>query len=82
VRIIGVIDSLKLGSAARHIYSILFYCRIIGGDLKLHPLEALDAGFFPLDGIPEPLHGFSRKWISLARDFHFDGRIEPYFDPV
>ena len=82
LRIIGVTDSLKLGSPARHIYSILFHCRLDGGEIRPHPLEALEAGFFPLDRIPEPMHGASRKWISLAREFHFDRRVEAYFDPL
>ena len=81
-RLIGVIDSKKYGSPARHIYSILFYCRIIGGELKPNPLEALAAGFFPLDRLPEPMHALDRKWIALAREFHFDGRVAPYFDPL
>jgi ADP-ribose pyrophosphatase YjhB (NUDIX family) len=81
-RLIGIIDSLKVGSALRHLYSILFYCRLDGGAVKLHPLETLDAGFFPLQRLPEPLHGLDRKWIALAREFHFDGRVEAYFDPL
>src|SRR5216683_2369262 len=81
-RIIAVLDSRKCGSAGRHIYSILFYCRIIGGTPTAHPLETLDVGFFPLDRLPEPLHGVDRKWIGLAREFHFEGRIAPYFDPL
>lgn len=79
-RLIGIIDSLKVGSAMRHLYSMLFYCRLDGGALKPHPLETLDAGFFPLDRLPEPLHGLDRKWIALAREFHFEGRVEAYFD--
>ncbi|MGH7934759.1 MAG: NUDIX hydrolase N-terminal domain-containing protein [Candidatus Binataceae bacterium] len=82
LRLMAVTDSLKLGSPARHIYSILFYCRLDGGDLRPHPLEACEAGFFALDAVPEPLHGSSRLWIALAREFHFSGRIEPYFDPL
>lgn len=81
-RLIGVIDSKKYGSPARHIYAMLFYCRIVGGELKPNPLEALAAGFFPLDRLPEPLHALDRKWINLAREFHFDGRTKPYFDPL
>ncbi|HTT76459.1 MAG TPA: NUDIX hydrolase N-terminal domain-containing protein [Candidatus Binataceae bacterium] len=81
-RMIGILDSLKLGSPMRHIYSILFYCRLDGGSLRLHPLEALDGGFFPLDHLPEPLHGRDRRWISLAREFHFDARTTAYFDPL
>ena len=81
-RVMAVTDSLKLGSAARHIYSILFYCRLEGGEIRPHPLETLEVAFFPLDRVPEPMHGVSRKWISLAREFHFEGRIEAYFDPL
>jgi len=82
VRLIGVTDSQKLGSPMRHIYSMLFYCRLDGGAPNPHPLEALDLGFFPLDRLPEPMHGTSRKWVKLAHEFHFEGRIEPYFDPL
>lgn len=81
-RLIGVLDSQKLGSPMRHIYSMLFYCRLEGGEIKPHPLETLQVRFFPLEHLPEPMHGTSRKWITLAREFHFDGRIEPYFDPL
>jgi ADP-ribose pyrophosphatase YjhB (NUDIX family) len=82
VRLMALTDSQKLGSPMRHIYSTLFYCRLDGGELKPHPLEALAAGFYPLDRLPEPLHGVSRIWITLAREFHFHGRVEPYFDPL
>jgi ADP-ribose pyrophosphatase YjhB (NUDIX family) len=82
LRLIGVTDSLKLGSAGRHIYSILFYCRVIGGALTPHPLEALDAGFFALESLPEPLHSENHRWIRLAHEFHFDGRIDAYYDPL
>lgn len=81
-RLIGIIDSIKAGSALRHLYSMLFYCRLDGGAMALHPLETLDAGFFPLDRLPEPLHGLDRKWIALAREFHFEGRVAAYFDPL
>jgi len=82
VRLIGVTDSLKLGSPARHLYSILFYCHLKGGEIRPHPLEVSEVGFFPLVSIPEPLHSPNRSWISLAREFHFEGRVEPYFDPA
>jgi len=82
LRLIGVTDSQKLGSPTRHIYSMLFYCRLDGGALRLHPLETLDARFFPLDRLPEPLHGVDRRWIDLAREFHFTGRTHAYFDPL
>src|ERR1035437_6807536 len=70
-RLIAVIDSKKYGSPARHIYSMLFYCRIVGGELKPNPLEAVAAGFVPLDRLPQPLHGIDGKWIALAGELHF-----------
>ncbi len=82
IRLIGVTDSLKIGSPARHIYSMLFYCRLEGGELRPNPLEAVDVGFFPLERLPEPLHGRDRRWIRLAHEFHFDGRTAAYFDPL
>ena len=82
IRLIGVMDSLKSGSAARHIYSILFYCRLEGGEIRPHPMEALEVGFFPLNQIPEPLHNTNPRWLTLAREFHFESRVEPYFDPA
>ena len=81
-RLIGIIDSLRVGSPMRHLYSILFYCRLDCGVITPHPLETLDVGFFPLDRLPEPLHGRDRKWIALAREFHFEGHVEAYFDTL
>jgi ADP-ribose pyrophosphatase YjhB (NUDIX family) len=81
-RLIAVIDSHKTGSPGRHIYSMLFYCVIVGGELKPNPLEAIAAGFFSLDRLPEPLHWPDRRWVEVAREFHFDGRVAPYFDPL
>ena len=82
LRLMGLIDSRKTGDPWRHIYAILFYCRIVAGQARRHPLEVKDLGFFSLDSLPQPLHGKDRKWIQLAREFHFEGRVEPYFDRV
>jgi ADP-ribose pyrophosphatase YjhB (NUDIX family) len=81
-RLMGIVDSLKVPAPSRHIYSLLFDCAIEGGEIAPNPLEALEAGFFPLEALPEPLHGLDRKWIRLARDFHFEGRAEAFFDPL
>jgi hypothetical protein len=61
---------------------MLFYCRIAGGELQHNPLETVDAGFFSLDAMPQPMHADDRRWIAVAREFHFDGRIEPFFDRI
>ncbi len=81
-RLIGIVDSLKVPAPSRHIYSLLFECEIEGGEIAPNPLEALEAGFYPLDALPEPLHGMDRKWIRLAREFHFEKRVEAFFDPL
>jgi ADP-ribose pyrophosphatase YjhB (NUDIX family) len=82
LRLMALIDSRRAGDPWRHIYATLFRCRIVGGELRRHPLEVMDLGFFPLDGLPQPLHGKDRKWIRLAHEFHFEGRTETYFDPA
>lgn len=79
-RLLGIVDSLKIPVPTRHIYSLLFECSIEGGELTPNPLEALAAGFYPLEALPEPLHGSDRKWIRLAREFHFEQRKEAFFD--
>jgi ADP-ribose pyrophosphatase YjhB (NUDIX family) len=82
VRLMALVDSRKAGSPRRQIYTMLFYCVVEGGELRPSPHEALDARFFPLDELPSPLHRDDLRWAALAREFHFEGRVEPYFDPA
>jgi ADP-ribose pyrophosphatase YjhB (NUDIX family) len=82
IRLMAVIDSIKLGSPESQIYSLLFYCAIDGGELKPNPLEALEVGFFPIDALPRPFHGRDQRWVELARQFHFEERRDPLFDPA
>jgi hypothetical protein len=42
------------------LYSIIFHCRAVGGDLHPHPLECADAGWFTEDNLPTPLAGVER----------------------
>lgn len=60
VRLIAVLDGLRLGMSRIPIYSLLFHCRAIGGSLKPHPLEVTDVGWFTEDNLPSPLVGFER----------------------
>ncbi len=64
-RLIAVLDGLRLGFAGIPLYSLVFHCRVLGGDVKPHPLECLDVGWFPEDGLPEPLAGGAR-WVPQA----------------
>ncbi len=60
VRLIGVLDGMRLGQSRIPLYSLLFLCRAIGGELKLHPLEVKNAGWFARDEIPTPTIGVER----------------------
>jgi ADP-ribose pyrophosphatase YjhB (NUDIX family) len=61
VRLIGLLDGLRLGMSDIGFYSILFYCRAIGGELRPHPLETRDVGWFTRDNLPPSLIG-SARW--------------------
>jgi ADP-ribose pyrophosphatase YjhB (NUDIX family) len=65
VRLIAVLDGLRLGFTRVPLYSLVFHCRAVGGDLAAHPLETTGVGFFGPDELPEPLAGFP-QWGDLA----------------
>jgi len=80
VRIIAVIDGVRNQFTRVPLYSLVFHCRVIGGELKPHPLETKDIGFFARDSLPQPLVGFDR-WGDHAFAA-IDGRpLEVVFDP-
>ncbi len=60
VRLIAVLDGLRLGFTRVPLYSLLFYCRATGGTLTPHPLETRDVGWFSRDALPAPLVGVER----------------------
>jgi len=60
VRLIAVLDGLRLGFTRIPLYSLVFQCRAIGGELKAHPLECREVGWFALDSLPHPLAGAER----------------------
>jgi len=64
-RLIAVLDGLRLGFTRVPLYSLVFHCRSVGGDLTAHPLETNDVGWFAQDALPEPLAGYS-QWGELA----------------
>ncbi len=53
--LIGLFDGMRLGFGPTPLYSLVFHCHAIGGELKPHPLEVLDVGWFEPDDLPEPL---------------------------
>ena len=52
VRLIAVLDGLRLGFTRIPLYSLVFHCRAVGGELKAHPLECADVGWFAEDKLP------------------------------
>jgi ADP-ribose pyrophosphatase YjhB (NUDIX family) len=65
VSLIGVFDGMRLGFHSVPLYSLVFHCKMTGGELRRHPLETEDVGFFARDRLPEPLAGGAR-WVDLA----------------
>lgn len=61
IRLIGVLDGLRLGVSRVPLYSLVFFCRAVGGTLKPHELECLDAGWFARDELPAGTLG-SERW--------------------
>jgi len=65
VSLIAVFDGLRLGFARLPLYSLVFHCRVLGGELKGHPLETRQVGFYARDSLPQPLAGGAR-WVDTA----------------
>ena len=79
-RLIALFDGLRLGFARVPMYSLVFHCRMLGGDLTGHPLETDAVGFFARDALPWPLAG-GERWVDLAFAA-IDGEERPSeFDP-
>jgi ADP-ribose pyrophosphatase YjhB (NUDIX family) len=65
LRLIAVIDGLRMGFTRVPLYSLVFHCRATGGELERHPLETSDVGWFGQDDLPFPIVGFDR-WGKAA----------------
>lgn len=79
LRLVAVFDGLQLGARGLPFYSLVFHCRATGGELRAHPLEAQDVGWFAEDALPEPLAGAGR-WRELAFDAIRGKPMEVVFD--
>ncbi len=64
-RLIAVLDGLRLGFSRIPLYSLVFHCTMIGGELAAHPLECADVGWFARDALPSPLAA-SARWVPAA----------------
>jgi len=80
-RLIAVLDGLRLGFTSVPLYSLVFHCRAVGGELCAHPLETRDVGWFSHDDLPSPLAGFER-WGAGAFAAIWGEPLDVLFDPV
>ncbi len=64
-RVIAVLDGMRMGFTRIPLYSIVFLCRALGGDLEGHPLETADVGWFAEPELPELTVGAS-QWAAHA----------------
>ena len=65
VRLLAVLDGLRLGFTRIPLVSLVFQCRVVGGELTAHPLEVSEVGWFAEDRLPFPLAGVER-WGAQA----------------
>jgi len=79
-RLIAVIDGQRMGFSRFGMYMLVFYCRAVGGELRPHPLETSDVGWFTRDALPPSTVGTS-FWGPMAFAA-IDGDHGPtHFDP-
>jgi ADP-ribose pyrophosphatase YjhB (NUDIX family) len=79
-RLIAVLDGIRLGFTRVPLYSLIFFCRMVGGDLEAHPLETTGVGWFAEDELPQPLAGWQR-WSSHAFRAIRGEPVDVLFDP-
>ena len=65
IRLIAVLDGLRLGFTQIPLYSLVFHCRALGGELQAHPLETRDVGWFASDAMPDDVVSYDR-WGEMA----------------
>jgi len=79
VRLLGVVDGLRMGFTRFGMYMLLFHCKAVGGELAGHPLETAGVGWFHEDDLPWPVAGFS-WWGPQAFSAIRGESIEVTFD--
>ncbi|MHB1549291.1 MAG: NUDIX domain-containing protein, partial [Acidimicrobiales bacterium] len=85
VRLIAVLDGLRVGFSRIPLYCLVFQCRSVGGTLRAHPLECADVGWFPLGNLPTPLVGaerWSAQVFAALRGEHVDVLYDPVRRPM
>jgi len=84
-RLIGVLDGMRLGESRIPLYSLVFLCTAVGGELNPHPLETLGAGWFSQDNLPEGTlnpQSWSEYMFAAIRGEHRDVFYDDLRTPV
>ena len=81
VSLISIVDGMRQGFTRIPLYSMVFHCKAIGGELRSHPLETMDCGWFARDALPEPLAGLE-SWVDDAFAAIEGSPNEVRFDPL
>lgn len=63
--LLGVVDGQRMGFSRFGMYMLLFHCTVLGGELKPHPLETADVGWFGPSELPEATAG-AQWWGPMA----------------
>jgi len=79
LRLIAVLDGLRLGFTGVPLYSLLFHCRALGGELAAHPLECAAVGWFAENDMPFPLAG-EQHWSPHAFAALRGEDVDVFFD--
>jgi ADP-ribose pyrophosphatase YjhB (NUDIX family) len=81
VRLIAVLDGIRMGFTRVPLYSLVFQLRAVGGELEGHPLETRDVGWFDEGNLPQPLAGWE-KWAPHAFRAIRGEPVEVLFDSL
>jgi ADP-ribose pyrophosphatase YjhB (NUDIX family) len=78
--VIAVLDGMRMGMTRIPLYSTVFLCRAVGGELQAHPLETRDVGWFAEDELPEWTIG-AQQWGGHAFAAIRGEALPVLFDP-
>ena len=85
VRLIAVLDGLRLGFTRIPLYSLVFLCRATGGEFRGHPLETSDVGWFARGqaaSAPRRLGPLGRPCVSALNGEHVDVLFDSPRNPM
>ncbi|CAN5829434.1 NUDIX hydrolase [soil metagenome] len=80
-RLLAVVDGQRMGFSRFGMYMLLFHCTACGGDLRPHPLETSNVGWFAQDQLPGATAG-AQWWAPMAFAAISGQEFPVHFDPV